>query len=100
MDIVSFIIASLATYRLTQLLVYDRGPFAIFEQFRGWTKKIALDHRIFNGLAFGITCPFCTGVWMAALCGVMIVYPSQSGDLFLIVFGLAGLQTVIERKTL
>ena len=100
MDIIKFIIASLATYRLTQLIVYDRGPFNVFGEFRKWTARIALNHRVFNGLAFMVTCPFCTGVWVALGCGIMVLYPSQAGDLFLMVFGLAGLQSVIERKTL
>jgi hypothetical protein len=99
MDIIKFIIAAFATYRITQLIVYDRGLFNVFQWFRGWTKKIALEHKVFDGLAFMVTCPFCMGIWMAFLCAILLLFPSVLGDLFLVAFGLAGVQSVIERFT-
>jgi len=114
MDIVKFIIAAFATYRLAQLIVYDNGPFFIFKRIRIFIEnksKIEDDERVasqiyeYNKYGFwlgakeGITCPFCMGIWMAFLCAILLLFPSVLGDLFLVAFGLAGVQSVIERFT-
>jgi hypothetical protein len=50
-----FLVASLATYRLTVLVSRDLGPFSIFKKLR------AIPHL---GLMVG--CPYCVSIWIAA----------------------------------
>jgi len=90
-------LASFAVYRLSQLITIDNGPFFVFKQLRGWTKKLSVENDLFSSLAEGISCVYCTGIWMAVLCGIIAMWPTVAGDLFLITFSLAGVQTILQR---
>jgi hypothetical protein len=92
-------LAVLATYRLTILIVEDYGPFYIFDNLRAWAENQAEKKKRFTGFNDAIHCEYCTGIWMAVLCGLLIIFPSFWGDLFLVIFGLAGGQIALERIT-
>lgn len=53
----SFVLLSLASWRLTALLVYDDGPFGVFVKLRELSDA-------FNG---PLNCFWCTSVWVSFL---------------------------------
>lgn len=75
------ILATLATYKLAYLFVWEEGPFDIFTCFRallgihlvedGETKVTVVD-RV-NVLTKLFTCPFCLSGWLALAFSLMLV---------------------------
>ena len=113
---IRIIITILAIYRLSLLLSRDDGPLFIFKRIRLYTDKKAVleqdkrreefeenDDRILLGpwsnFDEGIFCPICVGVYMSALCIALLFLPTIPGDIFLGVFGLAGGQAFLQRKS-
>jgi len=103
--VLRFILAILATYRLAQFISYDDGPLFIFARLRKWADrqaKIEQDNSIKRGwmqsLTGGLNCPFCIGVWAAAVCAVLVTFPNKLGDIFLTWLAIAGGQAIIERN--
>ncbi len=95
-----WIIMSLATYRLTRVMVYDR----IFKFFRDFVR--ANDRMgLMISLKTMITCPWCAGVWAALVVflfqyfvpyGNLLNYLlsiSGVGSFILVISNLAGLKT-------
>lgn len=124
-----FILAILATYRLTQLVVFDDGPLFVFTRLREWSDRearikqdeILAVHRLtreeFNQLSpikaneiskqwrgvsqsitDGLHCPYCVGIWAAALCTILVTFPTKLGDIFLTCLAIAGGQAILERN--
>lgn len=82
------ILAALATYRLAQLVAIDDGPGDVFRRLRG---------RFVGGtVASLIHCPYCVGVYAAAVCGLLVLWPTRVGDVILVIFGLAGAQAWLQ----
>ncbi len=100
------IIGILATYRLTQLLVIDDGPFDIFQNLRSFFYENAwpdienksISYRLWVSINATINeafeCPFCMGIWMA---GIVVLMHFIYLDLLIFVFAIAGGQSLIER---
>jgi hypothetical protein len=84
-----WIIMSLATYRLTRLLVYDR----IFKFFRDFT-KISYTIGFFVSLKNLITCPWCAGVW-AALVIICLEFLVPYGIWLNYLLAIAGTGTLV-----
>lgn len=80
----------LACYRLSQLIVYDKGPWHIFENLRL--------HAHSDVLYELVTCPYCIGMWWALLLGCwMVWYLDMSRWLAPVyVLGIAGGQAALE----
>jgi hypothetical protein len=84
------LVISIATYRMTRLVVYDR----IFKLFRDIFKS-------FKGTGLGdslrtiVTCPWCAGVWIA-LFNVVIFLLVPFGQLFIYVMAIAGVATFFQ----
>ena len=119
-DYLRFILAVFTLYRLARMLALDDGPFFIFKRVRYWVKDKAyyeasadagisdkvesLDHYIINdrwfgkwhNLAEGITCPFCVGIWLSLPLFALLVWPTQTGDMFLLLVGLSGAQAFLQ----
>lgn len=100
MDFKRFIILSLACYRLAQLIANDDGPLSIFGRIRrGVDRKAKAEQEEGRGLIWqsvsdGINCPFCVGVWVAAVLGV--VYTGIDRLLFIRILAIAGAQSWLE----
>lgn len=95
------LLAGLAVYRLSELFVLDDGPYFIFRRFRRWLGTRAAgtptnSTRYMLAQLFG--CPFCLGVWLAALFVIPVVLPNIITDILLIWLALAGFQTLLESK--
>ncbi len=89
-SIFELLLISIATYRMTRLMVYDR----IF--------KLVRDiFRSFEGTGPGdslkaiITCPWCAGVWLS-LFNVAIFLLVPFGKLFIYVMAIAGVGTFFQ----
>lgn len=88
-----FIIAALATYRLTQLFWIDIGPGQVFFNLRTAIKELSDIHGgKWEEVDEAINCPWCLGVYFAAFCAILLLKPSRLGDIILTWLGLAGAQ--------
>ncbi len=105
-DILRFALAILATFRIARLLPDDDGPLYIFQRMRLFAeKKVEKEHE--KGIALGawssiydgITCPYCLGLYVAILGVVLLIYPTFYGDVLLLVFALAGGQSLLQKWT-
>lgn len=56
----TFIVATLATYRLSMALTEEEGPFSIFRAWRG-----AIDPDQTTWLGRGVNCLLCVSFWVA-----------------------------------
>ncbi len=61
MDIVRFIVASFAVYRLSRMLALEKGPFEIFEEWRG---QVARRFGTLSWVTEGFACPLCLSFWI------------------------------------
>lgn len=98
-DGVRWILAALATFRLTWSAVSDDGPFCLLWRFRTWAG--CYDRRP-NGearTALGrfLNCPYCVGGMLALAPALLALNPSPWGDLLLGWAGLAGAVAVLVR---
>jgi hypothetical protein len=79
----SFVLLSLAVFRLTHLLVYDYGPFHVFERIRAFVGIVELpmgvEYRGQVAELFG--CHWCMSIWWAAI-GAIVVYGFTVDGLF------------------
>lgn len=79
------LILTFITYWLTNLLVYQDGPFDIFIKIRRFfgiydeedgdiiidTERFAIfNHNLFGGI---LSCPYCTNVWVSLIVGASIL---------------------------
>ena len=83
------ILMTLATYRMTRLLVFD----SIFKLFRDFVKDRSR-YLIFYVTREIITCPWCAGVWAAVII-VAIYYLVPFGKILIILFALSGVASFI-----
>ena len=86
----------LVSYRITDLIVLDDGPFDVFKKLREAIGRFAAIHRSAKGLGKLINCPFCLGVWISGLSSLLFIFPSLPGDIFLIAIGIAGGQALLD----
>lgn len=75
-----------AVWRLTALLAYERGPFAVLTETRRLMVKL--------GLGRLVGCFYCLSVWMSL--AILLVFP-VSATTPLVVLGVAGAVAFMER---
>lgn len=90
----AFIVAVLATFRLTQLIVEDDGPYLWFDRFRVWTGQNAMNSKHHETLADAVRCKYCMGIYSAMLIAVLSKYKWTRW--IVAVLGIAGGQSLIE----
>ena len=97
LDVFSFMVLSLASWRLTVLLTIDDGPLGVFRRFRGLVHR--LDPLSLDGPAELIDCPYCTGVWVSA--AVVVAWGLWPVATSVIAFPLAmaGVVSCIQSRT-
>lgn len=99
-NIPALIILSFACYRLAQLIADDDGPLSIFGRLRRWIDNQAKAEQenghglIWQSIADGINCPFCVGVWIAIVLGV--VYSGIEWYTLVYILAIAGIQSWLE----
>lgn len=95
------ILAILACYRIANLVAEDDGPGDVFRRLRGWTDHKRLEEQA-GGLARGrwaniddgVRCPYCVGVWAAALLASLVY--TGIADPVLLWLGIAGGQAILQ----
>ena len=80
---------SIATYRLTRILVFDK----IFKLFRDFLKSRE-NLSLFFVIREIITCPWCAGVWVALIM-TALYYLVPFGDIFTILLTIAGIASFV-----
>lgn len=102
-DLFRFIHAVLATFRIARLLPLDDGPLYIFERIRTFASKKAGSERselgFWHNFNDAVTCPYCQGLYLASLIVVFLKSKRKFADAFLLVFALAGAQTILQKWT-
>lgn len=83
--VLELLIMSLATYRLTRILVFDK----IFKLMRDFIRSRAR-LRIFYVIREIITCPWCAGVWVAPVI-VALYYLVPYGRLLVYLLAISGI---------
>lgn len=66
--IITFVLAGLATYRVSRMLAKERGMFGLFEKTRDWV----FTHTGNGWLNEGVNCPFCLSFWVALIAAFVI----------------------------
>ena len=79
------VLLSLATYRLTRILVFDK----IFKLVRDFIKSRSRLY-VFQVIKEIITCPWCAGVWVA-LVVVILYYLVPFGNIFIYLMVISGI---------
>lgn len=69
MSVERLLIGVLATWRLTAMLYYEKGPFDVFCKLRAWAQK----HSAFLGGL--LECFWCLSVWTGTVVFVLAVTP-------------------------
>jgi len=77
--VLEIVVLSLATWRLTSLLVWEDGPFEVFAKLR-YFLGVRYDETSqpygTNWFAKGVVCPACASVWFGTAWGVAyLIWP-------------------------
>ena len=90
----SFIIASLATWRLSYAIVRENGPLMVFARLRA---RLAASQKRSGGLFDLVSCVLCVSFWIGLLSSPWLV----QGVFNWIMYGLAfsGVATLLELLT-
>ena len=89
----NILLAVLACYRLTTLVVYDAGPFRVFKRLRAWLGTHDNGFIRENGGEL-VNCPYCVGIWMAVVAALLLEWPAAYPAL--LVLGIAGGQSLMQ----
>ena len=98
MDITQFLILSLATWRISSLLVNEAGPWDIFERLRSLVGVRYDDYSIKyakNNLAELFMCVWCMSLWVGALWVTMFLV-TELAVLLAIPFALSTMTIVVD----
>ena len=89
-----FIVAALATYRLSMMLTEEEGPFSIFTRLRG---RLDPDQKTWLGR--GVNCIMCVAFWVALPVAVWLGIVGAVDPYLtpLVWLGLAGAVVIIRR---
>ena len=100
LNLIRLILAILACYRMTGFVVYDNGPWNVFFNLRLKAGVFDTNDRGEPNTNLGklLSCPYCTGVWVAIVAGIMVLFPTWPGDILLLWLGIAGGQAALEGR--
>lgn len=80
MNAIDLIIICFATVRLTNLFMYDSGPYDIFEKLRQWAGiidgSLYLDGK-YSLIGNILICHYCTSIYMAIFAATMFYFDLQ-----------------------
>lgn len=86
-----FVVISLAAYRLTRLLVYDK----VLNFLRDFIIKSESEAGFVKSTKYFLTCPWCAGIWMTLLVVVLYLY-CPAGRLFAYILAISGVASFIH----
>jgi hypothetical protein len=99
-SLVYLVIYALVSFRVTELLVIDDGPFDLFANIRGWFNRAPFDNSIRRNISVALSCVHCTGLWVSLALGAVYHYVGGVTISWAIVFSIAvaGLQSILANK--
>ncbi len=86
-----FVILSLAAYRLTRLLVYDK----VLNFIRDFIKNSVSESGFIKSSQYFLTCPWCAGIWMSLFITCFYLY-SDYGKFFAYILAISGIASFIH----
>jgi hypothetical protein len=86
-----FIIVTLAAYRMTRLLVYDK----VLDFIRDVIIKNKSESGFFQSTRYFLTCPWCAGLWMTFFVIVLYLF-IPFGKLFVYILAIAGVASFLH----
>lgn len=94
------ILAILATYRVTQFIIQDDGPFDWVYILRDKLGRYDLgdDNLPKTGIGRFIACYHCIAKWLAIPAGLAVLFPAIWSDIILVILGVAGAATILELR--
>lgn len=96
-SLINLVIYALATFRLSQLVVLDSGPFDVFYYLRGWAFRPRENNNPFISTIKGIlACAHCGGIYFAFLFGIVYYLNNPILKLLVWIFAVAGLQSILN----
>ncbi|CAH1215240.1 hypothetical protein PAECIP111891_04236 [Paenibacillus allorhizoplanae] len=105
MNLLTFIILSLAVYRLTHLLVIDKifEPIRRYFVIRNFASKPFPTYTVQGGvlrrfIGKMLVCHWCSGIWVAAVIAFGFYRPLDIKTSIILTFALASVQSLIETK--
>lgn len=95
-DTFRIILAILATYRISNLIALDNGPFDIIRVTRSYIgRKAAIGSAAWKTLAGLTRCPLCLGIWVSIIATITLYCNNMVIDFIMITLAIAGGQSVI-----
>jgi hypothetical protein len=94
------VLAIAAVYRVAQYIYLDDGPFDLLFKLRDKLKAYELDNEGLSVTGAGrfMTCFHCVSKYLAVPAGLAVLFPTQWGDIILMVLGIAGLASIIGMR--
>ena len=93
MSLVTLIFGGLVTWRLSYMLVNEKGPFLIFDRFRAWAASDPTEGGLFDLLS----CVYCTSVWVGA--GSALFASRSVLEFIVYTLSFSAVSALIERLT-
>lgn len=98
-SMIDLLVLGLASYRLSSLVSLEEGPFSMFIKLRA--ELGAYDYnaqgKARSAVGRGISCPYCVGVYMAAL--LYVAYKVRWLKPIIHVFAIAGIQAAFQDRS-
>lgn len=93
----AFLIASLAVYRLSMMIAFERGPWNAFIELRGAVWRF-VQGRSDHWLWKGVNCPLCISFWLGWL--VALALPWQGWAWYVLsALALSGVTVAVVEVT-
>jgi hypothetical protein len=97
--LIDLVIAALAVWRVSHMLVYESGPWSIFETLRyrvGATWDVCSEQRS-STVTNVFCCTRCISVWVSAVVVALMFH--SVGFILVMVFAVSGLSVFVQRIT-
>lgn len=91
MDLLTYVIFALASYRATRLVTTD----VIFEPIREWIWKRKPSHK---GIGYLITCNWCTGIWVSTILVLGYVFVPEIAYVVSLVLSISAIVGLVSTR--
>ncbi|MCX7861609.1 MAG: DUF1360 domain-containing protein [Bacteroidales bacterium] len=91
LSVFEFIVLTLAAYRLTRLLVYDK----VLNFIRDGIKNSNSENGFIKSSQYFLTCPWCAGIWMSLFISAFYLY-CDLGKFFAYILAISGVASFIH----
>ena len=85
------VIISIASYRLTRLLIYDK----VLNFFRDYFVKREHKSGLLNSTKYFLTCPWCAGIWMTLVI-LILFFIAPYGKFLVYILAISGIASFLH----